>query len=127
MMVPDKLVKVFARSVRCLSVEFILPLHMPESTYVKQLQNCDKSVMQKRLDEMAHSAIAESQPTEQDIWHLDHFFIACLQEMTYVKQLEDYEEAVMQKRLDEMPQAERERILTEIEQQKQGNGQQGKQ
>ncbi len=50
-----------------------------------------------------------------------------LQEMTYVKQLEDYEEAVMQKRLDEMPQAERERILGEIEQQKQGNGQQGKQ
>lgn len=48
-----------------------------------------------------------------------------LQEMTYVKQLEDYEEAVMQKRLDEMPQAERERILGEIEQQKQGNGQQG--
>ena len=49
------------------------------------------------------------------------------QEMTYVKQLEDYEEAVMQKRLDEMPQAERERILGEIEQQKQANGQQGKQ
>ena len=43
-----------------------------------------------------------------------------------MKQLEDYEEAVMQTRLDEMPQAERERILGEIEQQKQGNGQQGK-
>jgi len=34
-------------------------MHMQEPTYVKQLQDCDKSVMQKRLDEMAHSAIAE--------------------------------------------------------------------
>ncbi len=35
--------------------------------------------------------------------------------MTYVKQLEDYEEAVMKKRLEEMPQAEKERLLQEIE------------
>ncbi|CAK0787782.1 hypothetical protein CVIRNUC_011004 [Coccomyxa viridis] len=54
-----------------------------------------------------------------------YIFRVANKEMTYVKQLEDYEEAVMQKRLDEMPQAERERILGEIEQQKQGNGQQG--
>lgn len=39
-------------------------------------------------------------------------------EMTYVKQLEDYEEAVMKKRLDEMPETERERLLQEIEQEK---------
>ncbi len=38
--------------------------------------------------------------------------------MTYVKQLEDYEEAVMKKRLEEMPEVERERLLTEIEQEK---------
>ena len=42
------------------------------------------------------------------------------QEMTYVKQLEDYEEAVMKKRLEEMPQAEKERLLMEIEAEKDG-------
>jgi hypothetical protein len=38
--------------------------------------------------------------------------------MTYVKQLEDYEEAVMKKRLEEMPETERERLLQEIENEK---------
>ena len=37
-----------------------------------------------------------------------------------MKQLEDYEEAVMKKRLEEMPQAEKERLLQEIEAEKDG-------
>lgn len=47
--------------------------------------------------------------------------------MTYVKQLEDYEEAVMKKRLEEMPEVEKERLLTEIEQEKEQKRQQLKQ
>ena len=35
-----------------------------------------------------------------------------------MKQLEDYEEAVMKKRLEEMPETERERLLQEIENEK---------
>lgn len=35
-----------------------------------------------------------------------------------MKQLEDYEEAVMKKRLEEMPETERERLLQEIESEK---------
>ena len=41
-----------------------------------------------------------------------------MQDMTYVKQLEDYEEAVLRKRLEEMPETERERLQTEVEQQR---------
>eukprot|EP00898_Chlorokybus_atmophyticus_P004812 jgi/Chlat1/5331/Chrsp35S05200 len=39
-------------------------------------------------------------------------------DMTYVKQLEAYEEAVIQKRLEEIPDAELQRIMDEIEQEK---------
>lgn len=35
--------------------------------------------------------------------------------MTYARQLEAYEEMVMQKRLEEMPETERERLLAEVE------------
>lgn len=44
-----------------------------------------------------------------------------------MKQLEDYEEAVMKKRLEEMPEVEKERLLTEIEQEKEQRRQQLKQ
>ncbi|EIE23386.1 hypothetical protein COCSUDRAFT_53324 [Coccomyxa subellipsoidea C-169] len=47
-----------------------------------------------------------------------YLFRVANKEMTYVKQLEDYEEAVMKKRLEEMPETERERLLQEIEQEK---------
>jgi len=36
-------------------------------------------------------------------------------EMSYVKQLEAYEDAVMAKRLEEMPEAERARLLSEVD------------
>ena len=36
--------------------------------------------------------------------------------MTYVQQLRNYEEEVMQKRLEEMPQSERDRLMEEVEQ-----------
>ena len=39
-----------------------------------------------------------------------------LQDMTYVQQLRNYEEEVMQKRLEEMPQSERDRLMEEVEQ-----------
>lgn len=35
--------------------------------------------------------------------------------MTYAQQLKDYEEAVMMKRLEEMPEAEVEKLMSEIE------------
>ncbi|KAK9905942.1 hypothetical protein WJX75_009268 [Coccomyxa subellipsoidea] len=47
-----------------------------------------------------------------------YLFRVANKEMTYVKQLEDYEEAVMKKRLEEMPETERERLLQEIENEK---------
>lgn len=37
------------------------------------------------------------------------------QDMTYTKQLEQYEQRVMQKRLEEMPETERERLMEEVE------------
>ena len=42
-----------------------------------------------------------------------------LQDMTYTKQLDSYENAVMNKRLEEMPESERERLYTEIEEERQ--------
>ena len=39
--------------------------------------------------------------------------------MTYTKQLDSYENAVMNKRLEEMPESERERLYTEIEEERQ--------
>ena len=42
-----------------------------------------------------------------------------LQDMTYTKQLDSYENAVMNKRLEEMPESERERLFTEIEEERQ--------
>ena len=41
---------------------------------------------------------------------------ALLQDMTYVQQLRNYEDEVMQKRLEEMPQSERDRLMEEVEQ-----------
>lgn len=38
--------------------------------------------------------------------------------MTYVKQLEDYETAVMAKRMEEMPEAELQKMLEELEAEK---------
>ena len=43
----------------------------------------------------------------------------CMQDMSYTKQLDQYEEAVMNKRLEEMPEAERERLYAEIEDERQ--------
>ena len=47
--------------------------------------------------------------------------------MTYVQQLRNYEEEVMQKRLEEMPQSERDRLMEEVEQDRESRKQQAQQ
>ena len=47
--------------------------------------------------------------------------------MTYVQQLRNYEEEVMQKRLEEMPQSERNRLMEEVEQDRERRKQQAQQ
>ena len=47
--------------------------------------------------------------------------------MTYVQQLRNYEEEVMQKRLEEMPQSERDRLMEEVEQDRERRKQQAQQ
>ena len=42
-------------------------------------------------------------------------WVIFMQDMTYTKQLEQYEQRVMQKRLEEMPETERERLMEEVE------------
>lgn len=51
-------------------------------------------------------------------WVGSYLFRVATKQMTYVKQLEDYEEAVMRKRLEEMPESEMERMLAEVEAEK---------
>ena len=46
--------------------------------------------------------------------------------MTYAKQLEAYEERVMQKRLEEMPETERERLMEEVNKEKERRVTRGK-
>ena len=45
-----------------------------------------------------------------------------LQDMTYTKQLEQYEQRVMQKRLEEMPETERERLMDEVDKERERRG-----
>ncbi|PRW05792.1 cytosolic phosphoglucose isomerase isoform A [Chlorella sorokiniana] len=52
-------------------------------------------------------------------WVGSYLYRVATKQMTYVKQLEEYEEAVMRKRLEEMPDAEVERMLGEVEEEKQ--------
>lgn len=51
-------------------------------------------------------------------WVSTYIYRVATKQMTYVKQLENYEEAVMKKRLDEMTEAEMQRLLTEVEAEK---------
>lgn len=51
-------------------------------------------------------------------WVSTYIWRVANKQMTYVKQLEDYEEAVMKKRLEEMPEAEYEKMMAEIEKEK---------
>ena len=46
--------------------------------------------------------------------------------MTYAKQLEAYEERVMQKRLEEMPETERERLMEDVNKEKERRVNRGK-
>lgn len=48
-------------------------------------------------------------------WVGSYVFRVATKQMTYVKQLEEYEDAVMLKRLEEMPDGEIERMLNEVE------------
>ncbi|PSC67626.1 hypothetical protein C2E20_8723 [Micractinium conductrix] len=51
-------------------------------------------------------------------WVGSYLWRVATKQMTYVKQLEEYEEAVMRKRLEEMPEGEIDRMLSEVESEK---------
>ena len=61
---------------------------------------------------------ARSDTANSNIWKSPTIDIGVPQDMTYTKQLDSYENAVMNKRLEEMPESERERLYTEIEEER---------
>jgi hypothetical protein len=56
-------------------------------------------------------------------WTLTYLFRVVTKNMTYNQQLKDYEDAVLQKRLDEMSPEEVEKLLAEVEREKQAKAQ----
>jgi hypothetical protein len=52
-------------------------------------------------------------------WTLTYLFRVATKNMTYTQQIKDYEDAVLQKRLDEMTPEEIEKLLAEVEREKQ--------
>ena len=51
-------------------------------------------------------------------WIGSYLFRVATKQMTYARQLEEYEEAVMKKRLEELPEAELERMMDNVEKEK---------
>ena len=56
-------------------------------------------------------------------WTLTYLLRVVTKNMTYNQQLKDYEDAVLQKRLEEMTPEELEKLLSEVEQEKQAKAQ----
>jgi hypothetical protein len=56
-------------------------------------------------------------------WTLTYLLRVFTKNMTYNQQLKDYEDAVLQKRLEEMTPEELEKLLSEVEQEKQAKAQ----